>query len=71
MTVKVDDKVGAWRVLSIAYRRALCRCKCGTVCEVSLDALGDGTSVSCGCAATRPRNISRLRIPDWRPERGR
>ena len=68
-SVTVDMKIGDWRVLRVAHRRALCMCRCGTTCEVSLDALLDRTSRSCGCSS-RPEN-KLLRLPDWRPERGR
>ena len=49
-TVAIDAQIGHWRVLSIAHRRALCRCRCGAVHEVSVAALEDGSSNSCGCS---------------------
>lgn len=70
MTIKTDDQVGHWRVLRLQHRRALCRCRCGTTSEVSLDALQDGTSTSCGCS-TFNKTTQLFRLPDWRPERGR
>jgi hypothetical protein len=71
ITIAVDSKIGHWRVLSIAHRRALCRCDCGNVREVAIAALADGTSTSSACAALS-KNISNqqpFRLPDWRPQR--
>ena len=72
-TIEVDSQVGCWRVLRIAHKRALCRCKCNSVHEVAIAALEDGTSLSCGCSAiSLPKNNNRVfRLPHWRPERGR
>ncbi len=73
-TITVDAKVGHWRVLKIVHRRALCRCRCNAVREVAVSALEDGSSLSCGCSALSLKNNTRdrvVRLPDWRPERGR
>ena len=69
-TIEVDSQVGYWRILKIVHRRALCRCRCGRVCEVSTDALASGESTSCGCSATsRPKSSQAFQLPDWRPQR--
>ncbi len=71
-TIAVDAQIGHWRILSITHKRALCRCRCGTTREVSIDALQDGTSLSCGCAAlSKDKSAQVFRLPSWRPERGR
>lgn len=80
-SIAPDQTFGHWRVLSIAHRRALCRCRCGQVHEVAIEVLEDGTSSSCGCAApSRPANRAinearqerqRLRNFNWKLERGR
>jgi hypothetical protein len=66
---------GSWAVLSIdsTRKRAACRCVCGTVRMVSIEALESGTSTSCGCqqlsAALREEKALRRRQRnyDWRP----
>jgi hypothetical protein len=80
-TITIDANVGHWRILSLAHRRALCRCRCGAVHEVSVAALEDGTSRSCGCAPASlvshraldeaRRERQRRQNFDWQPERGR
>jgi hypothetical protein len=71
-TIVSDQTFGHWRVLRIAHRRALCRCRCGRVHEVSVAALEDGSSVSCGCSRPpRQATVKRFQHPGWRPERGR
>jgi hypothetical protein len=52
---------GHWELLAVANRRALCRCRCGSVHAVSLDALESGSTSSCGCmpiTTQQKRNIS-------------
>lgn len=49
--MKVGDRFGRWTV-EIPYNspaKALCRCECGTVREVSRGSLSAGKTVSCGC----------------------
>ena len=74
-------EVGHWLVLAVdaTGRRAGCRCRCGTVREVSVAALTSGTSTSCGCAALSREQVESLRVSkveqqrrrerDWRPQR--
>jgi hypothetical protein len=54
---------GSWTVLSIdnGGRRAACRCVCGTVRVVSVEALNGGVSSSCGCQQLSPRQSAMLR----------
>jgi hypothetical protein len=73
----------AWTVLSTdaTQKHAACRCICGRVQVVAVDALTSGSSTSCGCqrltagqsnalrAETEQRRQQRDR--DWRPSRGR
>lgn len=51
MSDSLTKKFGHWQILSVAHRRAVCRCRCGEVREVATSALQDGSSTSCGCAA--------------------
>ena len=44
-TIEVDTKIGDWRVLRVAHRRALCRCRCNQVHEVAVEALENGSSL--------------------------
>jgi hypothetical protein len=67
--IAVDAEVGQWRVLRVAYRRALCRCRCGSVHEVAVSALESGASRSCGCAPMSL--ISRRAFAEFREERQR
>jgi hypothetical protein len=49
--VKTGDRFGRWTV-EIPYNspaKALCRCECGTLREVSRGSLKAGHSLSCGC----------------------
>jgi hypothetical protein len=69
-TITTDAQIGRWRILTVVHRRALARCDCGTVREVAVAALEDGSSTSCGCFSRNERVVS-LRLPGWRPERGR
>jgi hypothetical protein len=70
----VGTTFGSWALLSIdsARKRAACRCVCGTVRVVSIEALESGTSTSCGCqqlsAALREEAAQRRqqRNYDWR-----
>lgn len=56
-TIAVGTKIGHWLVLSITGRSALCRCRCKEVRQISIAALEDGSSVSCGCSAiSLPKN---------------
>ena len=57
-TIVVDSKIGDWRVVAVTFKRALCRCACGAVHEVSIAALESGASESCGC---RPPSWSKNR----------
>ncbi len=75
MTVAIDNKFGAWVVIGIdaAGKRAGCRCACGRVQTISVAALEDGSSRSCGCqpppraqrAAFRAEIERRRRRRDW------
>ena len=72
--------VGHWLVLAIdaTGRRVGCRCRCGTVREVSVEALVSGASTSCGRMALSREHIRALRdelaqqrrrrdLKNWRP----
>ena len=60
-TVTIDQKFGHWRVVCVTFRRALCRCRCGQVHEVSVDALTSGESTSCGCSTPTPAKVRAIR----------
>jgi hypothetical protein len=72
-TITPSQTVGHWQIISVAGRKALCRCRCGKINEVSVASLEDNSSVSCGCSPlSQPKNNPKqkpLRIPDWRPQR--
>ena len=59
-TIKPDDKFGHWRVIALAHKRTLCKCRCGEIREIATDALLDGSSVSCGCAPLGLRAYSKI-----------
>jgi len=57
-TIVPGQKFGAWTVArtDATGRRIWCICDCGTVRQIALGALEDGSSRGCGCNATpRPR----------------
>jgi hypothetical protein len=74
-------RFGSWTALGTdpTGKRVACRCACGAVRQVAIEALRSGQSTSCGCAPisrdqtlalraeaeARPRRIER----DWRPGR--
>ena len=76
MPVAIDMKFGAWTVLGVdpAGRRATCRCACGTVRIISIEALQGGITTSCGCGrltaaqarAQRIETAARRRRQEWR-----
>jgi hypothetical protein len=71
---------GAWEILSVNGRAALCRCVCGVNRAIAIDALVIGTAApSCGCAALTADQRGALRgeteerkrrrdIKNWRPQ---
>jgi hypothetical protein len=69
--------IGHWLVLGVNGRRAGCRCRCGIVREISIDALIAGDSTSCGCMPPSAQQSAvmrrdgaereRRRDRDWRP----
>jgi hypothetical protein len=66
--VAVDSVFGAWRILRITHKRALCRCqRCGWVIEISVEALKDGST----CACQPPTLITRRAFAEARAERER
>jgi len=78
-TIIPSAKIGHWHVLAVdaTGRRAGCRCRCGTVREVSVAALLSGESTSCGCGPLSLSQVEQLRVSkverqrrrdrDWRP----
>jgi hypothetical protein len=54
---------GSWTVISAdaTSKRAACRCVCGTVRVMAVDALASGTSTSCGCQRLAPDQSQALR----------
>lgn len=60
LNIKPGDKFGYWSILTypdytVRPPRAWCRCKCGTVKNVSIHALSAGRTKSCGCRHNPPR----------------
>jgi hypothetical protein len=57
----VPQRFGHWRVVGFAdtrtAKRALCRCDCGAIREVSYESLTTGLSIACS-ACEPPRNLS-------------
>jgi hypothetical protein len=72
-------RFGSWIVISAdaTGKRAGCRCACGTVRVIAVEALTSGASTSCGCQRLAPDQsralrdeAARLRLRrnhDWRP----
>lgn len=70
---------GFWTVVSAdaTRKRAACRCVCGTLRVIAVEALASGASTSCGCQRLAPDQsralrdeAARLRLrrdQDWRP----
>jgi hypothetical protein len=72
--------IGHWLVLGVNGHRAGCRCRCGVIREVSVDALASGQSTSCGCAPPSADQIAETRkakadqerrqiMRNWRPSK--
>jgi hypothetical protein len=60
---------GHWTVVGAdeTGKRITCRCRCGAVHVVALDALDDGTSSSCGCRPlSRRQRSNRAAEQKWR-----
>ena len=72
-TITAGATVGHWLVLAIdaTGRRVGCRCRCGTVREVSVEALVSGENASCGCEPLSPSQLERLRVSREEQQRGR
>ena len=71
-TIIPGAEVGHWLVLAVdaTGRRAGCRCRCGTVREVSVAALTSGTSTSCGCAPLSSEQVESLASQRWNSSGG-
>lgn len=55
--IKSGDKFGYWTVIKdLGSGFYECRCKCGTIRTVTSHVLRSGSSTSCGCKYTDPRN---------------
>jgi hypothetical protein len=67
--VGVGAQFGKWTIVRPpVFQRALCKCDCGTVREVSVEALLDGSARSCGCGPAGGASKG-SHLPDWRPQR--
>ncbi|WP_196602234.1 hypothetical protein [Pectinatus frisingensis] len=60
LDIKPGDTFGYWAVLtypdySMRPPRAWCRCKCGTIKNISIHALSAGRTKSCGCRHKLPK----------------
>jgi hypothetical protein len=83
MSDLVGKHFAAWTVLSAdgTGKRAGCRCVCGRVQVIAVDALVNGHTTSCGCQRLTADQIHALRAEasqrqrqcdrDWRPSRDR
>lgn len=60
---KPGDKFGKWTLIEHPYksRKWVCRCECGTVREVRIDALKAGNTLSCGCDTKRLQSEAKIR----------
>ena len=79
----VGQSFAAWTVLTTdaTEKRAACRCVCGRVQVIAVDALANGRTTSCGCQRLTADQIHALRAEaaqrrrqrdrDWRPSRDR
>lgn len=45
----VGKRFGRLVIVSVCGIRRTCQCDCGNVCNVRVDSLGQGTTLSCGC----------------------
>jgi hypothetical protein len=82
MTV-VGKSFGSWTVMNAdaTGKRAACRCVCGRVQVIAVEALANGRTTSCGCQRLMADQIHALRAEaaqrrrqrdrDWRPLRDR
>jgi hypothetical protein len=69
----VGQQYGEWTIVSITGKRAGCRCRCGAVHALAVDAVTSGSAVtSCGCtysreqgAALREEYLKRQRQREW------
>jgi hypothetical protein len=79
-TISPGARIGAWEVLNVdaSGRQASCACVCKAVRIVSVAALLDGSSTSCGCRQLSQNQRAALRteaeaqkrareLKDWRP----
>jgi hypothetical protein len=78
-SIAVGQRFGAWEVVGVEGRRASCRCRCGVVRAISVDAIVAGTAApSCGCAPLSRRQFETLHgeaslrkrrraLKSWRP----
>jgi hypothetical protein len=57
------ERLGSWMVISADAngKRAGCRCVCGTVRMIAVEALASGASTSCGCQRLAPEQSQALR----------
>jgi len=62
---------GRWLVLSVdtSTRRASCRCRCGTVQQVTFTGLLSGETRGCHLCVRHGHLDAPARLPDWRPQR--
>ena len=59
--------INSWTIAALdsTGKRALCSCACGTVREIAVAALMDGSSTGCGCRQTpRPRAAPQSRVSE-------
>jgi hypothetical protein len=77
-TLVVGQQFGEWTIIGIDGKRAGCRCRCGAIRILAVDAIESGSvAPSCGCivsreqaAAMRDEALERQRLRDqknWRP----
>jgi hypothetical protein len=79
--IKSGDRVHNWQIIAVDGRRATCRCRCGEIRIIAVDALAEGHCTSCGCSTPTPQKMAALREGykdqkrrrdfSWRLERGR
>jgi hypothetical protein len=69
-TITPGARVHHWLIVAVDGRRATCRCRCGEVRVIALDALADGHCTSCGCSTPTPEKMKALR-EDYKDQKRR
>jgi hypothetical protein len=79
MTIAAGTSFAAWTIVSTdpTGKRATCRCVCGRMQIIAIEALRNGSTTSCGCQPLAPNQLRQFRAEavqrqrqrerDWQP----